>query len=741
MLDAIQTIGHFHSAKAFDTAASVLVLSLNAFLREKKAREDFGLTSVWVGVGIPGEVDMKARLFIRALQASALQKLGKNSDEMLADLDALLDRAGNADQLGVFGACATIAVHFPMDKPAIATRYAVRAVINAGAMKQIRQKPKKRLLEVSSLIWVCGAACRNSDDVEMWLTEIGKLGPEERKTLFSRSLISDSACQTICDGLWLRESDKPEDDRDWTKILNLLVRVKELGQAWASNILWASAVRAEIVVRAEYLDQLEVAARLAEASLSMVLQDEEDAVFLVSESIGRQYRQAGDWENAATWLKQATQGQSDSFAFLRMRAMLELGIVEGRTNKEAALLACRRAVGLARRSKSLSDLHLTEALGEEAIASWHFGNREGAFACWDEAARKLLDRAKRDEQWKSLLGMFGHATGFFSALFSGLEPKPASEYVVPEPGWFVRDRTRVSEIHDPKKEWMVAAHLSMMAEGIGEIEMASEWALRALDMGRKGDEGGMSESFAMYAIAAAVGEDRYADALELARGALSNLMLTGVKGKRGPIAEPTEEELVYWQKRTTAFGVVPAGFRLASLWLKDLERCKSLVSNLVLKCRQFAQGSNAPDVWEKTADAIEEVFSEGCNAEVLLEKSKSLAEKDEPAPRILFFLGAILHSGPKRSYALQLGLYPYLEETYKRYGIYRQNMVSFLLDFWRQSIQAEPYVYKQPGLLKDKFEEIEKSGMNRKEKTLLLELSWSLATKPNADMQQWLDKS
>jgi hypothetical protein len=36
------------------------------------------------------------------------------------------------------------------------------------------------------------------------------------------------------------------------------------------------------------------------------------------------------------------------------------------------------------------------------------------------------------------------------------------------------------------------------------------------------------------------------------------------------------------------------------------------------------------------------------------------------------------HSGPARAYALQLGLYLYLEETYKKFGIYRQNLVPFL---------------------------------------------------------------
>jgi hypothetical protein len=88
-----------------------------------------------------------------------------------------------------------------------------------------------------------------------------------------------------------------------------------------------------------------------------------------------------------------------------------------------------------------------------------------------------------------------------------------------------------------------------------------------------------------------------------------------------------------------------------------------------------------------------------------------------------------------------LGLYPYLEETYKKYGIYSQNMVPFILEFWRKSLDAEPYFFKQPGLLKKKLAEIEQSDGTRKEKLILLELSWSLATRPNAETQQWLHKT
>jgi len=84
--------------------------------------------------------------------------------------------------------------------------------------------------------------------------------------------------------------------------------------------------------------------------------------------------------------------------------------------------------------------------------------------------------------------------------------------------------------------------------------------------------------------------------------------------------------------------------------------------------------------------------------------------------------------------------YPFLEETYKKYGLYRQNIAPLVPEFWKRSLDAKPYLYRQPSLLKSKLEQIENSNIDGKEKTILKELSWSLATRPNAEMQEWLRK-
>jgi hypothetical protein len=73
----------------------------------------------------------------------------------------------------------------------------------------------------------------------------------------------------------------------------------------------------------------------------------------------------------------------------------------------------------------------------------------------------------------------------------------------------------------------------------------------------------------MYAVPAVVTEDRFADAVELAGASMSNLMMSGIRGRRGQDAKPTVEELVTYEKKTAAFSLVPAGFRLASRWLTN----------------------------------------------------------------------------------------------------------------------------------------------------------------------------
>lgn len=742
LLDAMSSIGHFHAAKEFSSAARILVLALNAFMKEERAGDDFGLSSVWVGVGFPDEIGLKTRLFIRGLQIVARHRLKKNYSELLKELDDLLDTARSSDALGVLGACVTVTIHLCSEQPTIAIRYAVRALRHSDVFEELVPRRHRSGLnpQLSSLLWACGGACHRPEDVEAWLAGIAELDGTQRMAFFKRDSISDTGCQTICDALWLRESDKPETERNWIRILELLTRIETLAKSWGADVLWAAAIRAQIVVQAEYLNQLDHAVEVAERALSESAGNR-NVDFLLSECVGRQYRYARKWSEAIRWLNRALQEESGCFPFLRFRALLEASIACGKVDPKLAIKDTSRAVHLARKVKSLSELQLVVALGEKAIACWNVGDRKGAFDCWEEAATIMLDYQKREARWKELFGMLGHATGFFSALYSGIPPKPPSEYAVPEPGWFLRDRSQVGGLYDAKKDWFVAAHISMMAEGLGREEAASQWALRALDMGRKADEGDLSEGFGMYAISAAVAEDRFLDALEIAATAVTHLMAGGAKARRGPEAELTEREWTDREKRITSFAVVPAAFRLATIWLQNPTRCTNFVAAITARCRQIAESSHAPAVWITVAEALEEIFAEERDSELLLERSKSLVDMDEPARRILYFLGAMLHAGPSRAYALQLGIFPFLENTYKKYGFYRQNIAPFVPEFWSKSLDSEPYLYKQPTLLKSKLQGIEQADKTAKEKAILNELTWSLAIRPNSEMQEWLERT
>lgn len=742
LLDAMSSIGHFHAAKESASAAGVLALALNAFLKEKTAKDDFGLTSVWDGVGFPDEIDLTTRLYVRSLQIAARHKLRKRYAEMLKELDELLDAAQPSDDLGVVGACVTVAIHLCVEEPATATRYAVRALKHPDVIEEWMLRPGRsgRKLQLTSLLWACAGSSRSLEDVETWLAEVAELSKTQRKTLFKRDLTSDMGCQMLCDRLWLKESDKPANERNWTKVLDLLAQIEKRSKSWGSEILWAAAIRAKIVVQAEYLGQLNGGVQTAEAALRES-KGNHDVDFLLAECVGRQYRYAGKWSKATKWLDRALQGDGESFPYLRFRASLEASIAIGKSDPGLAVESCSRAVDLARKTKAISELQLVAGLSEKAIACWEANDRKAAFECWEEAATRMLNIRNRDDNWKALFGMFGHATGYFAALHSGIKPKPPEEYPVPERGWFLRERGQISELYDPKKDWFAMAHISMIAEGLGRDEVASQWALRALDTGRKIDEGGLFESFGMYAISAAVAEDRFVDALDVAARAIAHLMRTGVKGMRGPEAEMTEQDWIVAEKRTGSFVLVPAGFRLATLWVQDGERCRDLVAVLATRCRRIAETAHAPEVWTKSAEALEEIFAEGQDADVLLRKSESLVDKDEPARRMLYHLGAMLHARPAKAYELQLGFFPFLEKTYMKYGLYRQNIVPFVLGFWSRSLDAEPYLYRQPSVLRKRLEEIERSSSDGKERAALKELSWGLAIRPNAEMQEWLQRS
>lgn len=738
--DALESFSHFHSAGEFSTAATVLIASLYSFVKIKdRGAKDSGLSELWVEGKLPDAIEMTTRLYLRSLQISVRLQLGKDYLSLVGDLDALLNQASEKDAWGVFGSCLIVILAAGLTNAPLALKYVRKALPTAKFLRTPEGKPYEfpENLRIAPILWACGAGCDTDETLKDWFEIIGELSPAERIDFF-KGQMGEEGCSTICDGIWLREANKEPAGRDWENVLTRLRAIEAQGKEWKTQELSTAAVRAQIVTHTDYLKNMKVVVQLAETALSRP--DASDLTkFLLGQVIGRAYFDAGEYVKSLEWLAPVTSLPVLSFPRLRMRALLEAGAAASHIDRNQTLEFANRALEMTIKGGRLPELEIVIALAEKTVALWYCNDRLSSFSSWEEALTRILECTKRDQKWKRLFVLLGYASGFFCSMASTDKP-PGPDYVPPTSGFFLNEREQLEDLYDPAKEWFIPAQLAMFAEGVGRIDAASEWASRAVDLGRRLGGGDLSEGLTLYAVPQAVVDNRFGDALELALDGADSLMRAFVKGTSESKRQPTQEEWSRAETKASGIGLVPSAFRLATLWLADREKSKSAVLTVIDKCRELEKRARTPGIWSSAAQAFEECFIDNCNWRSLYQKSNELDGKGYPATRVIYFLGASLHANPSDSLRLQLAVFPFLEESYGHYGIYRRSVVPFVSDFWLRNVVSEAFQYSQPLIVKRRLENFTQQSGDHMEKSILSEVAAGLRVCVGADGRAWMDR-
>jgi len=521
-----------------------------------------------------------------------------------------------------------------------------------------------------------------------------------------------------------------------------------------SKLLWASSVRARIIVLSEYKGQLGEALNLANQAIAH-LSGEVRSPFLIQEVVGRELVYAKRWSEALTWLDEALGWETDAFAFMRMQLLLTASQAASNTDVSKAIQYCERAVVLAETSEHIPNLQVVVALGEKAIAHWCAGDRVATYTCWDAAVERLLAAKSEDERWKKLFVICGHVSGYFvSVAHLGKPPQTDFEYKAPEPGMFLADYPAVICLYDPSRDWLIVAQLAMFAEAVGRDEDAARWALRAVEAGRGGYQEGISGALRLFAVGQAIIEDRYRDALEIAVDTSVTLSAEFAKqvskqaapqSQAGTKLKPGEDQLEapreQGEKHAAIMALIPIIFRMATRWLSDPEGVREDAANVADICIELANSSKSPDLWNSSGKLLNEIFATDASWLELSDRGNEFAAKGQTILHIICYMGAMMHSLPKHALKTQLAILPTLEAYLSHYGIFRRIVVPFVHAYWQNSLERSPFYFSAPGLLRDRLLGLAGVPPEAALKRSLREIRFSLGISPDEESTQWLNST
>ena len=184
-------------------------------------------------------------------------------------------------------------------------------------------------------------------------------------------------------------------------------------------------------------------------------------------------------------------------------------------------------------------------------------------------------------------------------------------------------------------------------------------------------------------------------------------------------------------------GLVPIAFGLATAWLYDAGSAGESANSVAARCRELAQGTSSPEMWNHAADVVMKVFDKYGSMDEL----KELGEQFAPISKSLqigCYLGAMLRARPERALKVQLTIIPFLEEQLKGHGAYRRIVVPFLRRYWESKLEQSSFYFRQPSSTLELIKATEPLPAPLCVRQLLRQVALSLGLTLGAEERNWL---
>ena len=483
--ELIDATTYFVQAREFDAAVRILSAGLVSFVFEKKRASPGDLLLLWWTAPLPLEASADDAVSLRCAQIAAGLKVEKNVDYLVEDLAQLLTNPGLS-----WGPVAGAAVAFQglfETNPSVAAtllRVAVRkfdtARIPSGERLSVEVSVRPELL-----VWLVAPRLKTNEHVDEWVGLVLDL-PASAPDASMGWLSERDGCLAAIDGVWQREVDRPEQERDWSAIVARFTSIRAAALQKGRKYVAAVATRAEIIVLAEHQGRVEDALTLADETIPLVLPDSRGA-FLIEECKGRQQFYKGDVGGARSTLDAALKRlDRDEDGGIEILVTLNCAV------RAASSASSSEAVAYAKRAKAVAEslgapgrLEVARTSGELAIASERIGDRAGTYAALSAGAEALLRCDRDSDRWKRVAAAFAHTAGYVAWVVSRGRPPPGlpngEGFKRPEQGLFYVGEGNVERSLLPQAMSAVCIILADLASVIGAHDDATRWGKRTLD--------------------------------------------------------------------------------------------------------------------------------------------------------------------------------------------------------------------------------------------------------------------
>lgn len=776
-LAAIRALSHLVAGEDFDTAAILLVHGLFAVYEKAPPRGTL-ITSVYIDVPLPTAMPRPHRAMIRALQVVIAEREKRVTNELLADLTAILNEEPALEPWAEFSPAVFVGVGLAGSDAVNASPFIGRAlkhwtVLQERFLAGAAASDTARLPDPDSLGWLPLAGITEFSGVEAWLQMVSGLTNDIRSRLWT-SDFGIEACVRLADRILLMEYQLPAGDRDWNRAINHLDILEAASCALGATPLISATRAARINALCELSSGPNEAVPLAEAALADSAADP-DGAFLAAKALGYGAYDTGHHDEARTWFANADKVPGSLHQLERVRVKLWLARLVGESDPVAAVQLDQDAVALARTApRSLlsaeiearygrgkrGDTVLPGALGELALARWFAGNQNGAYRQWLEALDELMaSRDDEDETWRSMFVLMGHVSGYFCGMATeGEPPKTTADgtpYAAPTRGMLILPKSVFATHFRADLVSTIGIHAMLIADSIGDSPSAVKWASYAVE--------GL-ESLGLWVAALAprrrlideaISRGNFSEAIEHATEAAAAYLskpdvprteLDPFQPSEAPrqVLETTGSDWNAVDGLAVTWAVLPAFLRVANALEVDSAHGRVLAQALHEACLTAAGADPASNVWPEMAQVCQASFTEHPNGGELRREGQRLREM--PAEfrtvGVLAVFGASLDrtAHPVVRAKLQLSVAQYLVDVLRNTATLLETVgEAFFRTFWRRVFDEYRAYFAAPANFEKMLDEAAHAPSHSRIQLVLKAIAQGLEIQVPADVRTWLD--
>ena len=741
-IEVFSCVSHLIMADA-STLAVIVVLQILATFVEMDGVivDDFGFARMWQT--FPADVDLDLRLYLRAMQIVVLARQGRDVSSKVLDIDAMIAQAPS-ESWGAAAATGMLAINLVWWWPALANKYLAEALPRVSTARMLdgsRFPTGEYPLEI--ILWMSGYTAASDEDVDSWLATIARFTPAQIDILRSSELMEDNVT-ILCDGIWRRDYDKPEGERDWNHVIEMLDHVETTARVVGFELLEAAAIRTRIMVMAEWQHQLGRAVALSESSLARF--PSADCRFLVLEVTGRQLSYAGESTTAIPWLEKALQCDAYHHSLWRRNVLITLAKLEGPQNPKKAIELTAGAIAVSEGPQQNEAIAI-EALAEHGIAQWKAGDRLSSFDTFERAVNRLLASQSNAEMWKSLFfRLFAAVTYFSSVAQNG---KPQEGHIEPAQGSFLAGREAHSFYLEEQQSY-ICIRLAMFADGIRDIRRAAAWTWQAIAFAQKFPAAWTGIRLLVYlAMPAALLADDFTRAAELAV-LMSEFKADEIIAKANPavagtsqnptagtaeaalaVSSPTPKQS---KEALLIIPFVPIAVRLAQLQLQD--GTQEEIGVFLAEVDKIVPAKNPPQGF---ATDLERALLGDTNWQILQQDGFNAVKANDLVHGYTLWLGAVNKAPVAASLYLQTVLARHFEPlATASASLYREIISPMFRGYWSRTISQSVGLFRTALAYTERQLDLS-DGSSEGTRRLLASMRFCLGLEFPNDTMAWLE--